>query len=158
MLEVTEGDKLITIAQSHAIARYIAIDNGFFGTTNLEGALIDSVTEHVRDALTNYQKAQCGPNPAEDKPKFLADYLPNHITHLNRFIEQHSTSDDKSTCVGSSITLADIYVYFLCCYCNDGVAVNKELSSNPHVAKVRDMVMNHPRIKAWLDIRPVTPM
>lgn len=152
ILEVGSGDSKVVLSQHLAIVRYIARECGYFGKTNLEGALIDSVIEHMRDLLTKFQ----GSSTAEDKAKIVSDYLPGHVAHVNRFIEVHSTSADKSTCVGSSMSLADVIVYYFYSYFMSP-AVSQNLTAEAHhVQAVCDAVANHPLIKAWIEIRPVT--
>jgi glutathione S-transferase len=152
VLEVGNGINKIVLAQSPAITRYVAREHGYFGKNNLESALIDSAYECVRDATSKFRAATTD----DDKTKFLSEYLPGHFDHLNRFIEQHSTSADKSTCVGSSVSLADVIVYWFCANFDELPAFQKLVESAPYVFAVHKATANHPLIKAWVSTRPVT--
>jgi glutathione S-transferase len=102
LLELPNGVK---IAQSRAIARYLAREHGLFGRTVIEGAQIDSVFEQIRDLQSAFYKYYEQP-PAEHaafKKNYIAQ-LGGKAASLARVLEQSGTG----FFVGSSLSLADI--------------------------------------------------
>jgi glutathione S-transferase len=109
VLELPSGVK---IAQSRAIARYIAREHGLFGRTVLEGALIDAVVEQLRDVQVGFAKHY--ELPAAEQDAFKKDYVAKlgsnpKVEVLVRALEQSGTG----FFVGSSLTLADVVFFNL---------------------------------------------
>lgn len=102
LLELPNGVK---IAQSRAIARYLAREHGLFGRTVIEGAQIDAVTEQTRDLQSAFYKfyEQPAAEQAAFKKNFVAQ-LGGKAASLARVLEQSGTG----FFVGSSLSLADI--------------------------------------------------
>jgi len=48
------------IGQSKSIEKYLAKSVGLFGSNDVEGALIDMITEHIRDIKQGYTDAKAG--------------------------------------------------------------------------------------------------
>ena len=48
------------IGQSKSIEKYVAKQCGLFGSNDIEGALTDMITEHIRDIKQSYNDAKAG--------------------------------------------------------------------------------------------------
>jgi glutathione S-transferase len=102
LLELPNGVK---IAQSRAIARYLAREHGLFGRTVLEGGLIDAVAEQIRDLQSAFYKYY--ELPAAEQPAFKKNFVAQlgaKAASLARVLEQSGTG----FFVGNSLSLADI--------------------------------------------------
>ena len=100
----------VTIGQSKAIDRYVAKSVGMMGSTDLEAAQIDMIGEHVRDIKDAYQKAKGSHKDealAAAQTEFVTVTLPTWLEKLEK------TLGGNGFAVGSSISLADVYIYGL---------------------------------------------
>lgn len=74
---------------------------------------------------------------------------------LGRFNKLLQDGSDSGFLVGSSISLADIFVYnLLCTVVGYGMDVTKNY---PELQRFFQKIGNVPQIKDWVDKRPVTP-
>jgi glutathione S-transferase len=94
------GAKTTSIAQSKAVARYIAKKVGLLGASDEEAADIDSVCETIVD-LAN---ANAAAKTEEEKAAFLAGKLPDTLATLEKLL-------GAGFSVGGRTSQADIVLY-----------------------------------------------
>jgi len=146
----------VKIAQSHAIARYVATNCGLMGATPLEAALIDATEETIRDVLDGWNPLGRLPE-AEKKPaqaKFLSE-----LGHKLAPLEKQLRANKKGSgfLVGDSLSLADVYFYRFTEMLNhnDKAAVDQHMPVLLQALVAR--VENSPRIAAYLKNRENKP-
>jgi glutathione S-transferase len=66
----------VQIGQSKPIERFIARESGLMGSNSIEAALIDMVTEHVRDIKQAYNDAKAG-KTGEDQKAAKTEFITN---------------------------------------------------------------------------------
>merc|ERR1712196_522668 len=102
MLTVTTDAGVNHIGQSKAIERYLARALGLAGSSDVEAAQIDQVTETIRDIKDAYQKAKA---EEEKKAQFFAEDLAAQLTLLEKSLPK---GDGGTWLIGSKISYADI--------------------------------------------------
>ena len=148
------GPSGIVLAQSRAIERYLAQQFGFFGSSAIEHQLIDSVTEAIVDMRNAYFKAR---DNADEKAKFFNNTLVTSLRYIERLANQHSSSSDKNTLVGSSLSLCDVQLYHFLSIFDDQQSISRAVDNFPIIRASRTNVGNQPQIQAWIAKRPQTP-
>lgn len=94
----------VAIGQSKSIERFLAQYTGLYGSNEVQGALIDAFTEHIRDLKLMHAKAP-------DAAKFTTEVLPAFLQKMER-----TAGEDALGCiVGTSLSLADVALYELLC-------------------------------------------
>merc|ERR1719272_2061776 len=95
------------IGQSKAIERYLTKALGLAGSSDVEAAQIDAISETVRDIKDSYQKVK-----GEDatKAKFFAEDLPAALALLEKSLPKGS-DNNSPWLVGSKISYADIVLF-----------------------------------------------
>eukprot|EP01033_Poteriospumella_lacustris_P011902 gene11902-8492_t len=140
------------IGQSKTIERFLAKKLGFFGSNDVEEALIDAVTEHVRDIKQKYNDAKAGKSGDEQaaaKAAFIANDLPKWLDKLEHSLEKSGFS------VGSKLSLADFTLFHLLReFFDDKDAVVVLVAERPTLAAIVANV--EPALKTWLETRPQT--
>ncbi|XP_067685078.1 glutathione S-transferase 3-like [Haliotis asinina] len=138
--------------QSSAIARFLARRFNFYGSGDIQALEVDQVLGIIQDIINVLIKAFYEKDEAR-KAQFMAENkdekLPQYFGMFEKLLEKN-----KSTgfFVGSSITLADVTVFDIC----DKVQAMVDFDKYPLVKKCRDNVASNPKVKQWLDTRPVT--
>jgi len=143
------------IGQSKTIERFVANKCGFAGSSDVEGALIDMLCEHIADIKKNYSDCKVGLKDEalnEAKTKWVTEKMPEWMGKLEKCL-----SGTGGYAVGNKMSLADIVIYsFVSEFLDD-----KDLA----IASVA----NCPKLKAsvaavteagkeWFAIRPDTKM
>jgi hypothetical protein len=121
------------IGQSKTIERFIAKQTGLLGSNDIEAALIDMVTEHIRDIKQAYNDAKAGKKGEElyaAKTEFITnpEKLPSWISKLE------STLNGDGYAIGSKLSLADVSIYsFICEFFDDkeGALAAASARANP---------------------------
>jgi len=122
---------------------------GFYGKSQLEGALIDAIAEQVKDIGSSFREAK---NKGDDAVKtFWSTTAPEQFELLEAWLKKN----DSGYFVGKKLSLADISVYrhlsqYLSDYKDSLHAVIKEL---PLLTKHREMVEAVEGIKAYHEKR-----
>ena len=93
----------VTLGQSKSIERYLARRVGLMGANELEGAMVDAFTEHLRDLKDLHAKAT-------DAAAFATTTLPAWLGKLETV-----AGDTHGCLVGSSLSLADVSLYYFVC-------------------------------------------
>ena len=125
---------------------------GFMGSNEVEAALIDMITEHVRDIKQKYSDIKAGKKGEEldaAKLEFTANELPKWMSKLEICIGKTGYA------VGSKISLADITIYtFVTEYFDDKAGALASTTSCPGVTAILQNVATI--AKSYLESRPVT--
>lgn len=121
------------IAQSKPIERFIARATGLMGGNEIEAALIDMITEHVRDIKQAYNDAKAG-KKGEELDAAKADFV-NNPEKLSSWLHKlEKTLGGNGFAIGNSISLADVTIYsFIIEYMDDKEGTLKAASSCPKI-------------------------
>eukprot|EP01133_Synstelium_polycarpum_P018230 gene18230-21811_t len=92
------------IAQSVAIARYVASQNNLYGSNDFEKAQVDSWVDSVQDLLTPFKTAK----DDEAKAKFHAETAPKFLS----IYENHLKKSGGQYFVGNKYSFADVAIFF----------------------------------------------
>ncbi|XP_070557322.1 hematopoietic prostaglandin D synthase-like [Ptychodera flava] len=146
------------LAQSHAIARYVANEFGFAGNTNLEKAKVDMIVSALEDVYS-----QLGINVFAEKDKarkeawfteFRETLLPKSLAALEKLLTANGGGDGYF--VGDSVTFADIMfadrVDLLVFHSSPDV-----LDGYPKLKALKSRVEALPKIAEWIKKRPYAP-
>lgn len=142
------------ICQSKAIERYLGRTLGMLGSTELEGAMVDSICEVVRDVKDMYQGVRRLPEEEkkEGMVKWFAETMPNKLSDL-----EHILGDVDGYSVGNSTSLSDIVLFSLLTqFFDDKDSARKSLTHNSKLRSIVMRIESHPNILNWLDSRPET--
>ena len=150
------------IGQSKAIERYLARRFQLMGSSEVEAAQIDCITEHCRDVkdaamrkrFSPFVKDKSDEEKEADKKVWFEEEMPTMLSKMERAIQE--TSKAKGCAVGSTISLADITIYMLLA---GGFPMYREVSMQaaekcPVLLDIVDTVKSHPEVAAWLEKRP----
>ena len=85
-VEITEGDKTLTMVQSNAIVRYIARKAGLSGRTPEEEAKIDMFTEGVEDLRTKLVRVFYSPEFASLKDDLINKTIPDQLANFENLL------------------------------------------------------------------------
>ena len=142
------------ICQSKAIERYLGRTLGMMGSTELEGAMVDSICEVVRDVKDMYQGVRRLPEEEkkEGMVKWFAETMSNKLSDL-----EHILGDVDGYSVGNSTSLSDIVLFSLLTqFFDDKDSARKSLTHNSKLRSIVMRIESHPNILNWLDSRPET--
>lgn len=144
-----------SIGQSKSIDRFVAKTVGMFGSSDIEGAQIDMIGEHVRDIKDDYQKKKAGLKDealAAAQLEFVNVGLSTWLDKLEKTLP-----GSQGFAVGSSISLADVYLFGLMAeYFDHKDEVKAHLPKFPKIGASVDAVQT--AAASWLASRPVTKM
>jgi len=157
VLEIENG---VTIGQSKTIERYLADRLHLFGSSDVERALIDGVTENVRDIKDKYSKVRYTTNP-EEKDALIAKWfaggeLAEWLVKLERSLPANTSGD--VFVAGTTPTYADVLIWQVL---RDFFSDKAAASASETAAKVgrltaiANKVGEIPALKNWLATRPV---
>ncbi|GMR60659.1 hypothetical protein PMAYCL1PPCAC_30854, partial [Pristionchus mayeri] len=146
------------LPQSFAIARFLADQFGFAGKTPFEAAWVDALADQYKDYFAEIRPFLFvvfgfGEGDKEKLKKKVAEPA------INKFfgILEKRAKDNGSNghLVGNSLTWIDLQV-------SDHIGVLElylpnAISAYPLVNEIRKKTTTDPKLKEWLDKRPVTP-
>ena len=144
-----------TLAQSVAIARYLARQHGLAGNTEIAAAQADMVIDTLADLMgpvaammreTDEQKK------ADMKASFSCETLPGWLTMLERLL----TRRGGKYFAGGELTWADLAVFNVIDNM-DGRLADFNIGDYPNLDNLTARVRDLPNINKWLQERPVTP-
>lgn len=149
-------DNKVRIAQSLAVARFVANRTNMVGENDLEQAKADAVVLTSFDIQTIYY-ARIHPFKKDEKAfaeirrKFFEKEVPLFLDRFERLATMYGS---KGYSVGNSLKWSDLSIY-------DTLSVwffidmdPKLLEAYPHVHEIYKTVDNHPRIKDYVARRP----
>ncbi|XP_077991890.1 uncharacterized protein LOC144446070 [Glandiceps talaboti] len=155
MLEV-EG--VITLYQSHAIARYVANEFGLAGENNLEKAQVDMIVDAVEGGFDKGIKNYFF-TAEENKPEVFRRVFDSQSTlstcmgNLERLLTANNGGDGFF--VGNKLTWADLK--FHSCLGDSIKRLNPDfLGKYPKLSSLVDRIENVPSIREWMAKRPNT--
>ena len=151
LLEV-EGE---TLAQSVAIARYLARQHGLAGNTEIAAAQADMVIDSLADIMgpvAAMMRETDEQRKADMKTRFSSETLPGWLTMLERLL----TRRGGKYFAGGELTWADLAVFNVIDNMNGRLA-DFNIEDYPNLENLTVMVRDLPNIKKWLQERPVTP-
>jgi len=134
-----------SIGQSKTIERYLARRLGIMGSTELEAALIDSVTEHVRDLKDKYSKAK-GVDK-EKKEESVKEYFGKEMPVFFAKMEKALPAGAGPALIGKSLSYADVTLYcFVVDFFTDKASPLAALDACPRLKASVEAVGKHPSI------------
>ncbi|GMT21603.1 hypothetical protein PFISCL1PPCAC_12904, partial [Pristionchus fissidentatus] len=144
------------LAQSFAIARYLAREFGFAGNSPFECALVDALGDQFKDYWVEmFPFFAVGAGLKEGDQKALQKEVgeparDTFFTMLERVAKENGSNGHL---VGDSLTWIDLAIA-------DHIITLQNFSAGfvdafPTVLAVREKAMNDPRLKEYLDSRPV---
>jgi len=141
----------VEISQSMAITRFLANEFGLAGKTNLEKARADMIVDCVMDMLAGAVAILRAPEGQKAEPiaKLVNEIIPNGRQILEKFLT------DKFF-VGNEITWADLVVAEFFDNMRMQHGEEKSFGSCTRLKNHVDLVLDTPRIKRWIEKRPVT--
>merc|ERR1711997_744712 len=142
----------VEISQSMAITRFMGNEFGLAGKTNLEKARADMIVDCVTDMLAGVVASIKAPKTQKDAliAKLLNEIIPNGRQILEKFLT------DKFF-VGNEITWADLMVFSFFETMRMQHGDEKAFGPCASLKNHNDFIQDLPRIKAWIEKRPVTP-
>ncbi|XP_077981263.1 glutathione S-transferase 1-like [Glandiceps talaboti] len=144
-----------TLAQSYAIARYLANEFGLAGKTNMEKAEVDMVADAANDFGQTIGKVafeKDDAKKAEGMKNIKTKDAPTYLAAMEKILT--SNKGGNGYFVGDSLTWADLtFVNQTEYYPMFGSDV---LAPYPKLKALVDRVNALPKIKAWKDKRPKT--
>lgn len=149
-----------TIAQSRAIARFVAKELGIAGKNNIEAAECDMVVDAVYDAFSSvsaYRNETDETRKGVIYKKFVEETFPNLAASFEKILK----ANGKGVFVGDSVTWADIavahFLWSLYSIKHEGHVGSEEmLDKFPIVKEHVSHTLDLPTIKKWIEKRPVT--
>ncbi|GMR36190.1 hypothetical protein PMAYCL1PPCAC_06385 [Pristionchus mayeri] len=150
------------LPQSFAIARYLAKQFGFAGQTPYDAAWVDALADQYKDYLSEMRPflTVAYGFVKGDKEKLQKEVAEPAIKKFFAILEKHAWDAGlhghfHGYFVGDSLTWVDLLVA-------DHIGILETfipaaVADFPLVQEVRDKTISHPKLKAWLAKRPVTP-
>ena len=135
------------LAQSMAIARFVAKEVGLAGRCNMECAQVDEIVDAVNDLGVAGAQAMFSKDDEKIK-KFMTETVPNGLTQL----EKRLVGRGGQYFVGNAFSWADLMLFNLCSGFPDQSILNKF----PKIKNLAGRVGEIPNIKRWVEKRPVT--
>merc|ERR1712025_202802 len=135
------------VAQSMAIARFLAREVGLAGRNNLEGAQIDEIIDAINDMAQAGAKAFFAKDEAAMK-KVATETIPAGLANIEKRLE----SRGGQFLVGNAFSWADLHVFDFCLNLPDKSCLEKV----PKIKDLSERVSKIPNIKCWVESRPKT--
>nr|AYN44546.1 glutathione S-transferase S7-1 [Brachionus koreanus] len=148
VLEIKRGSQVTEIAQSQAIARYLAAEFNLDGRNKLENGLIDMYGAQLGDLFNAYGSA-INNNQTES---FFNQIWPQNF----QFFEDRMAFNKNGFLVGKRLSWADIYLSQMTDFLGD----RKEdmLNRFPLIRALDQRVRSMPMIDNWIQTRPITDL
>ncbi|CAL2031089.1 unnamed protein product [Caenorhabditis brenneri] len=149
-------DGTLEIPQSMAIARYLAVKFGFAGATPEESAMVDAFVDQFKDfyaEIHDYFYTMLGftqLNGEEQKEKVLIPARDKFLPLLTRYLEKSKSG----FLVDSGLTFADLII------CDNMTTLMnwwpQYADGFSEIQAWRERVMTYPKLKEYIEKRPVT--
>lgn len=149
----------IVIGQSKSIERYICRKCKMFGDGDDDEALIDCITENIRDIREKWGKVRMtggqGSNNEKDVAikKFYETELEEWLQKLEKSLPQNSES---KYAVGEKISYADVQIWYLLNEVFDKAEVAKVTEKFNRLLTISNNVNQNQNLQKWLAERPST--
>merc|ERR1712038_254570 len=135
------------VAQSMAIARFIAREVGLAGRNNLEAAQIDEIIDAINDMINTGAKAFFAKDEAAMK-KHATETIPAGLGNIEKRLEARG----GQFLSGNAFSWADLHVFDFCSNLPDKSCLEKV----PKIKNLTERVSKIPNIKSWVESRPKT--
>ena len=135
------------VAQSMAIARFIAREGGLAGRNNLEAAQIDEIIDAINDMINAGAKAFFAKDEAAMK-KHATETIPAGLGNIEKRLEARG----GQFLSGNAFSWADLHVFDFCSNLPDKSCLEKV----PKIKNLTERVSKIPNIKSWVESRPKT--
>lgn len=153
---ILEIDGQCILAQSNAIARFVAEEVGLAPTSALGKAQADQIVDAVEDLFRNFPKIRWEKDEAVKealKKELFDNKLPQQLKYFEQLLK--SNNGGEGYFVGNKLTYADICFFNVC---NSNLAHGKaeipdELSGFPLLLQLYKKVLNEPKILSWVKTR-----
>lgn len=142
-----------SIGQSKTIERYLSKKFSLSGANEFDEASVDMITEHIRDVKDKYvaaREGKSGDELAAAKLAFVIKDLPGWLAKIESILPEGRYA------VGSSMTLADIYLFHITYdYFDHKEEVESITKDLPKIQEKANIVRD--LLKDYIAARPVTP-
>ncbi|CAB3404381.1 unnamed protein product [Caenorhabditis bovis] len=145
------------LAQSHAIARYLAREFGLNGKGAWEEAQVNAVADQFKDYMAEikqFQMVVIGFAEGDKEKLYKEVFAPAFQKHFS-FFKKFLDSAKSGYLVGSSLTWVDLLI------ANHietlAAKGEKVLDEFPEFVAHQKLVHSNPNIKKWIETRPETP-
>merc|ERR1712066_506951 len=135
------------IAQSMAVARFIAREVGLAGRCNMESAQIDEIIDAVNDMAQAFATAFFSKDEAAMK-KVATETIPAGLAKIEKRLDGRG----GQFLVGNAFSWADLHVFDFC----NNLAHKTCLEKVPKIKDLSERVSKIPNIKCWVESRPKT--
>ena len=135
------------VAQSMAIARFIAREVGLAGRNNLEAAQIDEIIDAINDMINTGAKAFFAKDEAAMK-KHATETIPAGLGNIEKRLEARG----GQFLSGNAFSWADLHLFDFCSNLPDKSCLEKV----PKIKNLTERVSKIPNIKSWVESRPKT--
>ncbi|KAL1517746.1 hypothetical protein ABEB36_001477 [Hypothenemus hampei] len=139
------------IAQSNAIARYLARKFGLAGKDEWEALQCDVLVDTLGDLQASVTQAMKEPDPIkreEVRARVTKEELPFYLTKFEKIVR-----DNGGYSVGNDITWSDL-VFAVLLDQFESTYGKTSLNGYPSLKGLKDKVHNVPNIKSYLETRP----
>ncbi|EGT49937.1 CBN-GST-38 protein [Caenorhabditis brenneri] len=143
------------LAQSHAMARYLAREFGINGKTHFEEAQVNSLADQFKDYYAEarpYLAVKAGYIEGDAEPLYASLYLPAFEKHYG-FLAKSLKASGKGFLVGDSLTWIDLLVAQ-----HSADLLGREpadlFDSVPEMREHSKRIQEIPQIKKWIESRP----
>ncbi|GMR49270.1 hypothetical protein PMAYCL1PPCAC_19465, partial [Pristionchus mayeri] len=142
------------IPQSHAIARYLAKEFGFYGKSPFESAWVDALADQLKEFLTEmrpYFDIFIGAREGDKEKAREEIAIPTIRKHFELLEKVAKENGSNGHFVGDSLTFVDVFVA-------DRILTISDMLPGfadpyPAVIAVRDNVLSLPKLKKWIESR-----
>ncbi|XP_048392544.2 hematopoietic prostaglandin D synthase-like [Stegostoma tigrinum] len=139
------------INQSTAIARYLARETGIAGKSNLEQAQVDAIVDTINDFMNMFPWTEKDPVVKQKITEdVFANKIPLFLDGLSKLL------GDRMWFIGDSVTWADFH-WAVCSITLTNLNVDI-LHNYPKLSALKERVEALPKIAAWIERRPKTPL
>nr|QUF59400.1 glutathione S-transferase GSTS4-1 [Brachionus angularis] len=146
-LEITNGSRTLTLAQTTSIARYLARKFRLAGKSIEEQAVVDMFGDQVTDIMNEFVKTV--QESDENKKKQIMQHVQNEVMPNNlKLFEARIAESRSGYLVPSGLTWTDLYLFNLL----EMLADKKDqvLQMFPNIKKLDQNIRSNPRIAAYL--------
>jgi glutathione S-transferase len=147
-------DGKLSFGQSKSIERYLARQFGYWGESEAEAALVDSICEHMRDLRDAFRKATPSVKDETEYKTSVSDFVEKELPGWLAAIEA-SLSGANGYAVGCATSLADILLFHLFLDLLPKEAAGA-LHDRPKLFAINARMAANPRLQEWIRKRPVT--
>uniref|UniRef100_UPI00398EC112 hematopoietic prostaglandin D synthase-like n=1 Tax=Pristiophorus japonicus TaxID=55135 RepID=UPI00398EC112 len=137
--------------QSTAIGRYLARETGLAGKDKFEQAQVDAIVDTINDFMNLFPWTE---RDETVKQKVTADILANNFPVLLDGLCK--LLSDRTWFIGDSVTWADFH-WAVCSITLTNLNVDI-LHNHPKLLALKERVEALPKIAAWIEQRPKTPL